>query len=143
MKLKFAGLLLLVFMVLFSCQKKGSIGYDEVYGSWNWIESDGGESFHILTPLSEGINITIVYNQNGLFEKYIDNEKVTSLNYYFEKGTSISTYNQTTLITYKNRINTKHRTRELVSNSYKVSGDTLFLYDECFDCFRSIYLKRK
>lgn len=105
---------------------------NSLIGKWEWIESSGGITGVILTPGSEGVQVTIEFNGNT-YRKYVDGNLETEKTYKIEKGSSIFKTENVDLIIYEDNW----------KQSFQLHGDTLFLYDECYDCFLNEYHKDK
>lgn len=134
---------LLAICLLFSaCRKDISTPTDDcrkLFGTWRWVQSSGGISGQVITPDSEGYTLEIEFKSNGVVKKFKNGNKIFKKTFEFEEGESIFSTGKTYLIKYKDGMLKKMQ----VSNSFKFGGtDTLFLNNECQDCYSEIYLRK-
>ena len=99
-------------------------------GKWTWVSSSGGFAGTIETPASTGKVISVEFTRKK-FRKYVNSVLTEEMKYSVATEKSIFSTSELEIITYS------HDWRQ----SYLVKGDTLFLSDECYDCFGHVYVK--
>jgi hypothetical protein len=104
----------------------------EIIGKWVWVESSGGFAGGITTPETTGNQITIEFTKST-YKKYINGKLDIEMTYLIETGNSMRKSDKTDLIIYQNN---KKQSLELKDNK-------LILYDECFDCFQTEYIRKE
>ena len=78
---KFTALLLIALLIS-DCKKENIIPVPEkIIGKWSWEESYNPMSGITITRISENINQVFVFNKNGNFEDYVNNELVFTSTY--------------------------------------------------------------
>jgi hypothetical protein len=126
-----------------SCRKSvlenPTTNHSSIHGNWQWVQSSGGIAGQTTTPFTEGREATLQFNQNGTCF-FVTGNKSDQFEYSLSDGQTIYSEKQAHLITYKAIDNkTTH-----VIQSYQFRGnDTLFLNDECHDCFGHIYVRKR
>ncbi|HNL83744.1 MAG TPA: hypothetical protein PKO18_00815 [Chitinophagales bacterium] len=135
-KLNFMRFLLIisVLTIFLSCKKdaiKGSYNQNDLTGRWEWLSSSGGITGGTETPATRGYSqsINITADKIQFYTNDILTQDIT-----YTIGQAVSIYDHET------------RTMLMQSNnpicSYKIVGNKLYLYDECFDCYSSEYIRR-
>ena len=117
----------LVALFAMSCNvlKKDVSGYN---GTWILEQKSGGFAGMTTKPENE-TNLVI---KNNTIKKYENGKLVSEDSFEVEKAKTIqSTELQDVIVT-----------SNIIKQSISVSGDTLILADQCYDCFTYIY-KRK
>lgn len=128
---KFFGLVLLIAASFSSCVIEDDVDFTtEFIGSWIWVESSGGIDGRTVTPESTGNTIVLKFTSNT-FKRYVNGELKLETNYEIKYGESIRSTNEIEIIFYKNGIN----------QSFELSDGNLILFDECYDCFQSNYMR--
>lgn len=102
----------------------------KLVGKWKWIESSGGIDGRTETPESTGNAVTIEFT-NTTMKTFVNGNLESEVNYNIKLGSSIRTAEKTDLIVYEN--GTIH--------SVLIEGNSLVLFEECYDCFQHNYLK--
>ena len=102
----------------------------QLIGKWKWIESSGGIDGRTETPESTA-NAVIIEFTRATIKTYVDGNLESEVNYEIQSGSSIRTTEKTDLIVYEN--GTIH--------SVWIEGNSLVLFEECYDCFQHNYLK--
>jgi hypothetical protein len=97
----------------------------EITGNWNWIESFGGIAGILETPESTGNTIQLEITNNTI-NRFVNGQLESSLTYIIEIGDSSIINGEQEMIVYENNFR----------QSYILIENTLFLYDECDDCFQ-------
>jgi hypothetical protein len=127
----FPMLTLVLMLSLLSCNKDEEvIEGTELYGKWDWVSSTGGALGKTITPATEGYTSSMEYKATRMVE-FRQNNVVTS-----EKAFSIAHDTKISNLPIIKLVND-------LTWSYKVKGDSLFLYDICETCYDHIYLKAK
>lgn len=139
--MKNALLLLLSLMIFSSCRKEIIVPEDsfrDLFGEWRWIESSGGLGGGGMTPASAGYNLTLEYTDDGVFRLFKDGKKELQFFYKFVEGDPIRSSGADWMIQYKESRKGKSIG---IHQSFTISGNELTLYDECFDCYVSRYIR--
>ncbi len=106
----------------------------KIIGKWNWIKSCGGFAGGCNTPESTHSKIVIEFTKDSVFKKYKNDTLLIETTFKVTRGKTIYSQNSAQLIELKN----------LMSESFSFSTcDTLFLNDECYDCYGSTYVRIK
>lgn len=114
-----------------SCSKDGEPQISEnIIGRWVWVESSGGIGGITETPTTTENEVIIEFSDNKC-TKYLNGNIDYVLTYTIEKGNSILTQEETELIIYENGL----------KQSFKLDGQKLILFNECYDCFQNEYIK--
>lgn len=119
--------------VLLSCNttKIGTVSENSLNGKWNWVSSTGGFIGKQITPESEKKTMTIEFSGSTIKK--------------FENGNLLS--KKTFSIQTQNSIYGNDRKmiviEDMPSQSFEIKGDTLYLNDECHDCYQSEYVRIK
>ena len=120
-----------ILITLIGCTKEGDINLSsQLVGKWKWIESSGGIDGRTETPASTGNAVTIEITRTTI-KTFINGKLESEMNYEIQSGSSIRTTEKTDLIVYEN--GTIH--------SVLIEGNSLVLFEECYDCFQQNYLK--
>jgi hypothetical protein len=116
--IKFLGLAFILTVLFNSCKKVAIPDpiVNVVFGKWKYINSDGGFSGGSCWPTDK--SIWIEFKENGHYKKH-EHGKLTHSEKFTFKQVSGSNGSQIYVIQYE-----KNRTQ-----TFKVSGDTLFLSD--------------
>ena len=136
MKFEYFFILLLYFL-LTSCKDEAPEGYS-VNGKWIWVRTTGGIAGISLTPETEGYTQTIEISPENNFIVYRNGGVYDEGEFKIVKGKSIYRIGDVDLIKANSKI---LEPQILVSFAFK--ADTLFLYEECYDCFNYVYVKKK
>lgn len=102
----------------------------QLLDSWQWVSSSGGIAGVIQTPASTGDQVVIEFSDKT-YEKYVNGSLDEDLGYRVKMEESIFSTDLEEIITYSNGWR----------QSYMIRGDTLFLSDECYDCFGHVYVR--
>lgn len=145
--ISFTSIIALI-LVLTACRKDISVPnqqYENLFGTWTWIESTGGESGQAISPATEGYSITVEYNENGVFKRFRDGKKISKMTFKFVEGNSMFSAGQVPMIEYKEKkITTSPLKKGILRASVSFTGnDTLFVSDECYDCYTHLYVRKK
>ena len=102
----------------------------QLIGKWKWIESSGGIDGRTKKPESTGNNITIEFTRTKK-KTFVNGNLEFEMKYEIRSGSSIRTTEKTDLLVYENG----------PIHSVLIEGNSLVLYEECYDCFQHNYLK--
>ncbi len=105
----------------------------ELDGSWNWVYSTGGFAGQTLTPAKVGYNEVLLFT-DSILKTYRNDSLFTEKAFEIRNEISIYTGKDAKILFYD------QGTR---SESYQINGDSLFLYEECTDCYSKLYLRAK
>jgi hypothetical protein len=121
------------------CEKdKASSGSDpdlaKLYGSWNWVQSSGGFAGETTTPATAGYTMTVEFSPNGIYKWYKNNQLQGQAQYSMTTGNSIFSTEQ---------VNQLQVEGSSTKQAVRFGGpDSLFLNDECYDCYGHIYTRK-
>jgi hypothetical protein len=102
----------------------------QLIGKWKWVESSGGIDGRTETPASTGNAVTLEFTRTTM-KTFINGNLESEINYEIQVGSSIRTTQKTDLIVYENG----------TIQSVLIEGNSLVLFEECYDCFQQNYLK--
>lgn len=132
-------------ILLSSCRKKNSWptpDMSRLQGTWNWVESDGGLFFTVLTPVSTGTTMELEFTERQIFRKTENGKKTET--YLFD----VVQYENTSADSeYKLHLRKRVSHTEPIS-SYQLSGisfrsnDTLILKDGGSDGFAHLFIRK-
>jgi hypothetical protein len=129
---EYLALFLFLFLVI-ACQKDDlTIMEERIAGDWGWVSSSGGLLGLVLNPQTEGYQMQILFQKNGIYTKYRDSSAVDERNYWIEKSADESLYN----------LKIGSRDHLQINEQYKISFDNqnnLHLIEVCNDCMEHIY----
>jgi hypothetical protein len=120
-----------ILITLIGCTQEGDINLNSrLIGKWKWIESSGGIDGRTETPESTGNVVTIEFTSTTM-KTFVNGNLESEVYYEIQSGSSIRSAEKTNLIVYEN--GTIH--------SVLLEGNSLVLFEECYDCFQHNYLK--
>jgi hypothetical protein len=102
-------------------------------GKWEWVKSSGGISGRIQTPASTGKNVYLEISSNRI-KSFENGNLVLDYEYSIQTKKSLLTNVEQEMIVDNQNNN--------IPQTFIVKGTTLYLNDECFDCYQSVYLRR-
>ena len=120
---------IIILLFLLSCNT-GFEPDSKVLLSWTWVQSSGGFAGQTTTPASTGDEIRIEFTTKT-YKKYVNSVLEEDLKYSVAEEKSIISNEPVEIITFSNGWR----------QSYEVTDSTLFLMDECYDCFMHEYKK--
>ncbi|RZJ51488.1 MAG: hypothetical protein EOO19_00465 [Chryseobacterium sp.] len=127
----FAFICTVYFLISCSSSNVDAGSQNSLNGKWNWVRSSGGFIGNTITPASEKKSMTIEISNSTI--KRFENGNLLSKN-TFTIQTQNSIYgNDRKMIVIENMPN----------QSFEVKGDSLYLNDECHDCYQSSYVRIK
>jgi hypothetical protein len=153
MKTKFVLVLLFLSLPALDCSKKESVNVPStspsatnsttlvkdtgIFGSWIWRSSIGGISGHqVLTPASEGYNVTIVFGTDSTFQSFRNDTLQSTTRFSISHRKDTFTDDTMDVITYQSP-------RSISQAIFVLSTDSLELRDECYDCMGHSYIRAK
>jgi hypothetical protein len=123
------SLLFVLAVVLLSCES--AVEPDSrLLDSWQWVSSSGGFAGTMETPASTGEEVMIEFTAKK-FRKYVNGSLTEELGYKVKLEESIYSTEPEEVINYSNGWR----------QSYLIKDDTLYLSDQCYDCYGYIYVK--
>jgi hypothetical protein len=132
---EYLALFLFLFLVI-ACQKDDlTIMEERIVGDWAWVSSSGGLLGLVLNPHTEGYQMQILFQKNGIYTKYRDNSAVDERNYWIEKSTVENSYN----------LKIGSRDQVQIIEQYKISFDNqnnLHLREVYVDGLEHIYYRK-
>lgn len=143
----FIAVLLGISITLSACKKSIDLPHPELeklFGSWEWIGSSGGFSGDNITPSSAGYSKTVEFRKNGVYRWYKNGKLEDKMRFTVtQDSSSIFTNGLAYIIVYSNAgvlgpDNYSHR-----ESIRFLSHDTLFLSEECSDCYGHAYVRSK
>ena len=123
-----------------ACQKDIDIpdeSLEDLFGEWQWVESTGGISGEIITPNSEGYEMTYTYTKKGIHKYYKGDVEQFRVEYELIEKINPFTGKDGYMINYLSDGDTYLPDQYLVLN-----GDELMLYDECTDCYTLMFSRK-
>ena len=107
---------------------------ERLYGIWNWVQSSGGFAGVTTTPATAGYTKTLEFNNDGSYKWFKNGTLQGETKFTLTEGSSIFTSGTAHLIKYHN---------DFITQSVTFGEqDTLFLSDECYDCFGHTYTRQ-
>ena len=107
---------------------------ESLYGVWIWSESSGGIAGMRLTPITEGYSSVIEFHQSGIYKEYKNEQLEMTSKFTLTTGNTIYTSEIANLIEFE--------AYPIMQSIEFGKSDTLFLRDECFDCFVHTYVRK-
>ncbi len=137
---------LLFLLVLFSCKKDMVLpesSLSTIFGKWNWVSSSGGFAGLVVTPKTVGFEKSLEFNKDGTFKLFENQEKVGRGTYRFAKRHSnFSNDSAFILIMAYHSLNNEPTNAMPMVVQFPLEK-TLFLIEECSDCFSHVYKKEE
>ncbi len=106
----------------------------DLFNRWTWVQSCGGLAGQCITPASSGKAVELEFSEDGKMRRYENGTNVRESGFSIAKKQSIYTGKDAETIEYQ---------PQSIAQSFRISNDTLFLNDECYDCYSSIYVARR
>ena len=123
--------LLFLGIIFVTCKNEQSVPLQTgLIGKWNLIRSCGGLIVDCYTPKSLNKKIVIEYAADSIFRRYINDTLKAESKFTIIKSKSIYGSDSASIIIYD---------YSPIRQSFSISHDTLFLNDECYDCYGSSY----
>ena len=119
-------------------------GLEKLFGTWDWVQSSGGLTGQTTTPATTGYSQAVEFKKNGVCIWYKNGKHTDKMQFTLTEGSSIYTAGGTAhLIKYKDT-GLFDKNNAQVAQSVTFGGeDTLFLRDECYDCYTNVYVRQK
>lgn len=138
--------ILYLFILISGCKKNIVLpdeSLNKIFGTWEWVQSTGGYSGTRVTPKSSGSTKTIEFSKNGTYRWFKDGKRQGKVSYTISENKSMLMGSNSFIITY-GKSNWLDKDAPEMQQSISFSGnDTLFLHDECYDCFGHIFVRSK
>jgi hypothetical protein len=130
-------LLLFVFMLLASCSSESpeTSSKKTLQGKWEWTGSSGGIAGTTSTPASTNQNIYIEFSDTT-YKTYINGKLSSEKPYTIKIQESIFGDKRPMIVSTDPQ-------KYFVAMSFEIKENTLFLSEECYDCFGSGYVRLK
>lgn len=133
----------LLFMT--ACKKDISLpneNLEQLFGTWEWVQSSGGIGGVSINTTSEGYTKTIEFNSDGTYKWYKNGKLKDKMKFTVIEGPSIYSSSNGYLIKY-NDTGLFDQNDHPISQNIKFYGqDILLLHEECNDCFGHIYVRK-
>jgi hypothetical protein len=102
-----------------------------VLGSWRWIKSIGGFAGWELRPPP---SIRITYSKDGIFSYYRNDTLDATTTYTIVRKPTIMNPVSGDIIHYGDSL-------RFVPQAFLIVNDTLYLFDQCIDCYSHWYVR--
>jgi len=145
MKFQFALLPLSLILLAQTCGKEITLPDPElkkIFGRWEWIETSGGFAGKIITPSKAGYTDEIEFNKEGIFQEFRNGTLQDKKRFSITTDKSILKEDSAYIISFSPIDSLFRRTMKKHSVSFSGS-DTLHLNEECFDCFSTVWSRKK
>ena len=129
--------LILVIMIFSSCSSADSevTTQKTLEGKWSWIGSSGGIAGTYETPESTNKVINLEFS-GSTFKKYINGKLDTESAFTIKTEKSIFGGEKPMIVS-------NEPSKKFVAMSFVFDGPKLYLYEECYDCYGSGYIRAK
>lgn len=130
-------LVFFVLMILTSCSSENpqSSAQKALEGRWNWVQSSGGFAGTTTTPESTNQVIYIEFS-GSTFKKYINGKLASDHTFEIKTDKSIFGGEKPMLVSTS-------QIKYFSPMSFEIKDDKLYLNEECYDCFGSVYVRAK
>ncbi|HLG35787.1 MAG TPA: hypothetical protein VI757_12970 [Bacteroidia bacterium] len=128
-----------------TCSKEITLPDSElkkIFGKWEWIETSGGFAGKIMTPAKTGTTDEIEFSTQGIFQEFKNGKLQDKKRFSITKDKSILKGDSAYIISFSSIDSSFRRAIQKQSVSF-TGSDTLLLNEECFDCFSSIWVRKK
>jgi hypothetical protein len=147
MKFKFNWILfVLIVLNVNACRKDISVPNSEsekLFGKWTWIQSAGGIGGNFKSPKTEDYTSSIEFSDKGIYKTYKDGKQTDKMKYSLSEGKTIYLPGKGILIEFKD-VGLFDKDNAPLKQSMQFFGnDTLFLSEECYDCYGHLYVREK
>jgi len=122
-----------IFGVLFypGCKKLESSKFNQLYYTWEWVQSIGGVGGELRTPTSEGYTQSIDFEENGSYTIYRNNLVFRSGTYTITSAVSSLDQQEYDMVVFDDGTPPQAITQ--------LSDHELTLREDCLDCFTHSY----
>lgn len=107
--------------------------YQALIGHWDWVSSSGGFYGETQTPESIGETREFYLMDHFIVERYVDSDLISTDKFRFAEFEEIHSGETVVGLKFDSGINQTF--------SFSAMKDTLYLYDQCYDCFVSAYIR--
>jgi hypothetical protein len=116
---------------------------EKLFGKWTWIQSSGGIGGNLKSPKTEGYSNSIEFSDKGIYKTFKDGKQTDKMKYSLTEGKSIYLPGKGIIIEFKD-IGLFDKDNTPLKQSMQFFGnDTLFLSEECYDCYSHLYVREK
>ena len=131
------GIVATLVLITAACSKQAIIKTSNdkeqtgLIGSWQWVQSDGGLSYHVLTPASTGKQMALKLT-DSTYAFYTNNALTAQGTYQMETRACIHDHTQKPFLNFS------------TGNGFMIEAqrhDSLFLSDENYDGMGSVYVR--
>jgi hypothetical protein len=137
---------LLPFLLLAqTCNKEIPLPNSElkkIFGKWEWVETSGGFTGKITTPAKASYTEEIEFMKDGSFLRFKNGNMTDKNKFTISEGKSIFKSESTYIISFSPIDSSAAASMQKQSLSF-MGNDTLFLKEECHDCFSHVYVIKK
>ncbi len=145
MKKKLSSIILVTLsLFLITCKKDTPVpnqSLDKLFGTWTWVQSTGGIGGETTTPATEGYTKKVEFDKNGIYKWFKNSKQQDRMKFTLCEGSSIHTTGTAYLIKYED-VGLFDKKDHLETQSVTFGErDSLFLNDECWDCYQNVYVK--
>ena len=145
MKLRLVLFILSFLSVAQTCNKEIPLPNPEMkklFGKWNWIETSGGFTGKTITPALTRYALEIEFTKEGVFQKFKNEKSEVRMKFKVIEGKSIFSEENAYLLSLS--VFDSSSAESFHKQSVRFRGsDTLYLYEECHDCFSHVYVRKK
>jgi hypothetical protein len=121
-------------LIFFTCKdSKSPEPEDNLFGTWNWVESSGGWSGDTINPDIVGYSIKIVFQKDSVYKEYLNDSLIVSMPYKIVQKPYGSTENERDFLVLEN-----FRVDQMIEYE---GSNILILTEMCFDCSVKKYIK--
>jgi hypothetical protein len=137
MIMKTYSYLIILSIVIVSCNDEpaGPDNRNALWGNWKWVQSDGGYAYHIIKPPA-GVTEIHTYTPAGSFYISRNDTVEFATRYILEPADTNGPDRTRGAIVFENI----WAITERMTITY-FSNDTLYLWDNCMDCFGHLFVR--
>ena len=116
---------------------------EKLFGKWTWVQSAGGIFPSEKSPKTEGYSSSIEFSDKGIYKTFKDGKQTDKMKYSLSEGKSIYLPGKGIIIEFKD-VGLFDKDNTPLKQSMQFFGnDTLFLSEECYDCYSHLYVREK
>lgn len=108
----------------------------QLYGTWQWIKTQGGFGGDLQTPQSTGHTASVIFHSAGIAQFFRDDTLVKLVHFTALKGKPYAGAEEMYFIHY---IEENYFSPDQIISFQ--GSDTLRLSDTCMDCFQYTYIR--
>lgn len=115
---------------------------EKLFGKWTWIQSAGGWG-NFKSPQTEGYTSIVEFSNKGIYKTFKDGKQSDKMKYSLSESKSIYLPGKGIIIEFKD-VGLFDKDNAPLKQSIQFFGnDTLFLSEECYDCYSHLYVREK